>query len=438
MSRRSRRALWGGALLLVSCSTALQGNLPRANESAIESEATVPVDSATPVASTAPAPVAPPALKPMSVILITIDSLRAEMPWTGYPRPIAPRLTEFAEKSIKYTHAYSISSVTAKSIGGMLASRYPSEMPRSYEYYTQYFPENLMFPEVLHAAGVKTAAAHAHWSLRADWGYGDGFDTYDVLPDMLHGRDADKQITSHLLTPLAIKTLDHVSTAAAGQPFFFWVHYMDPHQSYRLHADAPKWGNKPRDLYDGEVWYTDQWVGKLLDWISTQAWSEHTAVLITADHGEIFDQHHMGGHGFELWEPLVRVPLLAKIPGLSPITIDTPRSLIDLAPTIVALTGHDAPPGFRGHNLVPEMRGEKPIARPVICDLPEDSQATKRRAVIDPPLKYMIAGRTRQPRLFHIENDPNELVDLRAQQPNDFARLEQIAGSVTETKAKKP
>ncbi|MFO0659944.1 MAG: sulfatase [Polyangiaceae bacterium] len=439
MIRSSRRALWGSALLLVSCSTALQVSSPQPNDPALEPEQPSAIDSASPAVSAsadiAPAHTAPSA--PMNVVLITIDSLRAEMPWTGYSRPIAPRLTEFSKKSVVYTHAYSVSSVTAKSIGGMLASKYPSEMFRSNDYFTRYLPDNLMFPEVLHDAGVKTAAAQAHWSLRADWGYGEGIDHYHMLPNMLHGRDADSQVTSQLLTPLAIQTLDEVSTEAKDKPFFMWVHYMDPHQKYRLHSDAPAWGSKPRDLYDGEVWYTDLWVGKLLDYIEKQSWASSTAIVITADHGEIFDEHHMGGHGFELWEALVRVPLLIKIPGVSHQTIDTPRSLIDLAPTMTALTGAHAPSSFRGQSLLGEIRGETPLARTIICDLPEDSQATQRRAVIESPLKYMIAGRNRSPRLFDIERDPSETNDLRQQQPSDFQRLEQVAAGIKELKPKK-
>src|SRR5271156_1774843 len=64
----------------------------------------------------------------LDVLLITIDCLRADMPWTGYPRPIAPRLTELAARSVLYTHAYSLSSYTSMSLGGLLGGRLPGEM----------------------------------------------------------------------------------------------------------------------------------------------------------------------------------------------------------------------------------------------------------------------------------------------------------------------
>jgi choline-sulfatase len=68
---------------------------------------------------------------PMNVLFLTVDSLRADMPWAGYPRPIAPNLTAFAD-----TNAYSISSFTSKSTAGFLTGRFPSELLRTGGFFT--------------------------------------------------------------------------------------------------------------------------------------------------------------------------------------------------------------------------------------------------------------------------------------------------------------
>ena len=107
-------------------------------------------------------PVLPPAPSgPFNVVLITIDSLRADMPWAGYPRDIAPRLTELEKASVSFTHAYSISSFTSKSVGGLLGGEYPSAMTRDGVFFTRYFDDNLMFPERLRAGGIRTLSGHA-------------------------------------------------------------------------------------------------------------------------------------------------------------------------------------------------------------------------------------------------------------------------------------
>src|SRR3954469_15081676 len=128
-------------------------------------------DVTAPSASLAPVPRAPPPRPPgpasnLNVLLITIDALRADMPWAGYPRPIAPRLTALEQRAVSYTHAYALSSYTSMSLGGMLGGRYPGEMKRDGYFFGTYHPSNVMFPELLQAAGIKTLSAHAHLYFR--------------------------------------------------------------------------------------------------------------------------------------------------------------------------------------------------------------------------------------------------------------------------------
>src|SRR5262249_29719553 len=125
-----------------------------------------------PIAAAAHAPDAskPKELGPprdLNILLITVDCLRADMPWAGYPRPIAPTLTALEKKSVSYTHAYSLSSYTSMSIGGMLGGRYPGEMKRD-GYFFGTYRDNVMFPERLQAAGIRTMTAHAHLYFRKE------------------------------------------------------------------------------------------------------------------------------------------------------------------------------------------------------------------------------------------------------------------------------
>ena len=92
-----------------------------------------------------------------------------------------------------------------------------------------------------------------------------------------------------------------------------WIHYFDPHAQYLAHDDAPDFHrdgvSDSRAAYDAEVWFTDKHVGRLLDFIRASDFAKNTAIVVTSDHGEAFNDHGMSWHGGELWESLVHVPL---------------------------------------------------------------------------------------------------------------------------------
>jgi hypothetical protein len=109
-------------------------------------------------------PSSPPA--DCNVVLLSIDSLRADMPWAAYPRAIAPRLTDLEKKAVSYTRAHSMSSYTAMSLGGLLGGRLPSELHRS-GYFFGIYKNDLFFPKLLQSAGVHTMGVMAHMYSRA-------------------------------------------------------------------------------------------------------------------------------------------------------------------------------------------------------------------------------------------------------------------------------
>ena len=367
------------------------------------------------------APSTPNAAAPLNVVLITVDSLRADVPWLGYPRDIAPRLTELAQRSVVYTHAYSLSSFTSKSVGGLLAGDYPSALTRDGQFFTRYFPSNLMFPEILQAAGVHTAAGHAHMYLDKGHGFEQGFDAYRVVDGITFDYNKDPYITSQKLTPLAMKL---IGDAAAQGTFFAWFHYMDPHDVYLPHPGGPTFGRRARDLYDGEVFYTDQWIGKLLDFIESSPWGKRTAIIVSADHGEAFGEHGFYRHAHELWEELVHVPLVFFVPGAAPRVIEQSRSAVDLAPTILELTGVKSEAALRGVSLVAEVMGrEAPAERPVICDLPEDTFNDRRRALIEGDYKLIAFGNDARYELYQLRRDPGEKENLMRKDPEHAKQM---------------
>lgn len=372
------------------------------------------------------------------MLLLTIDALRADMPWSGYGRPIAPNLTELESKSVSYTQAYSISSYTSMSVGGMLGGEYPSAMKRDGYYFGTYPAETLMFPERLQAAGIRTVAAQAHRYFAGGAGMKQGFDVWEMVPGIKFDPLTDPNVTGPKHEEIAERILSDPSNTS-GQ-FFAWFHFMDPHDMYMGHAEVPPWGTSGRDKYDGEVTFTDIQIGKLLKFVERQPWGDRTAIVVTADHGEGFGEHNVYRHGFEVYQELVRVPWFFRIPGVAAKRIDVPRGHIDLAPTILELMGvSKGGAGLRGESLVGEMLGdEAPQVRDVIVDLPRTSDNDRRRALISGKYKLIAHGDDAYFKLYDLEADPGERRDLRKTEPEAFARLldryTQAAQGITEVK----
>jgi arylsulfatase A-like enzyme len=378
--------------------------------SAAASVIAAPSASALANAPPAPGPAEGPPGK-LNVLLITIDSLRADMPWNGYGRDIAPVLTAFEKKAVSYTRAYSISSYTAMSLGGLLGGRYPGELERSGYFFSSYPDSVVMFPELLQKAGVRTMAGHAHFYFDQKAGFRQGFDDYQIVPGLVADNTTDKNITSPQHVEMAKKMLS--DKANVGKTFFAWFHFLDPHDQYMPHEGIGPYGKSARDKYDAEVTFVDQHVGKLLEFVDQQPWGKDTAVIVSSDHGEAFGEHKMHRHGFEIYEMLVRVPLMIRAPGITPRRIDTPRSAMDLPKTILELTGAPPEPSFQGTSLVPEMYGKPAEERDVIVDLPRTSDNDRRRALIHGKYKLLSFGDDDAYGLYDVVADPLEKDDLK-------------------------
>jgi arylsulfatase A-like enzyme len=360
----------------------------------------------------------------MNVLLLTIDSLRTDVPWLGYARPIAPNLSKLAERSVVYSRAYSGSSYTAKSVATILSGRLVSTLYRDGFFFTKYPSANLFFPEVLTERGISTFGWHSHLYFGRGKGIDQGFTEWKLVPGVVFDPQTDKGITSEKMTKLGIELLG--DPKLTGRQFFAWAQYMDPHDEYNQHPESPVFGKKARDRYDSEIWFSDHWIGKLLDFARQQPWWKNTVVIVSADHGEAFGEHGMYKHAFELWENLVRVPLLIAGGEIVPRRIEQRRSHIDLAPTILELMKVPAPATFQGKSLVPELYGAPPDVRePIVLELTEDSHNPPRRALISGSYKIIEFGR-RKYELYDLDQDPGELEDLATERKDELSRMREL------------
>lgn len=381
-----------------------------------------------PAEAAAPALAGPPA--DCNVVLISIDSLRADMPWNGYERPIAPRLTELEKTAVSYTRAHSVSSYTAMSLGGMLGGRLPSELHRSGFFFGTYHGD-VFFPKLLQKAGIRTMGVMAHFYFQGA-GLEQGFDAWRIVPGITFDGQTDRDVTSPQSEQVSEELLS--DPANDSRRFFFWVHFLDPHDLYLRH-DGIDWGPSPRDRYDAEVTFTDRHVGKLLDLIASKPWAKRTIVIVTSDHGEEFGEHQMTRHGFEVWETLTHVPLMFVAPGASPRRIDALRSGLDLAPTILDFFGVPVPASFEGHSLVKEVYGGPAEERDVVVDLPMTSNSSRRRALLHQNQKLICFDNDGYCKVYDLEHDPLEQSpSMRGPEWVDMkGRYDALLKTITET-----
>lgn len=359
-------------------------------------------------------------------MLLSVDCLRADMPWNGYPRPIAPNLSKLAEQGTVYTNAYSLSSYTAQSVSAILSGRFASTLYRSGVFFTAFSKANLFFPEVLADNGIASLGWFSHLYFGRGKGLEQGFKVWELVPGITFDAQTDNHITSPKMLELGQKILGDPNNT--GKQFFAWAHFGDPHDQYLKHDEAPDFGKKMRDRYDSEVWFTDRHLGKLLDWAKQQPWWTKTALIITGDHGEAFGEHGQYRHAFEIWENLVRVPLIVYVPGAKPQRISERRSHIDLAPTIMDLLGQPPLPQFFGKSLLPEVLGRQTAEKrePISLELTEDSNNPQRRAIIAGDYKLTVRGRGAAYFLYNLATDPTEEKNLAHEQPEKLAEMKAL------------
>ena len=394
----------------------------------------------------APPKPAPP--RTFNVILITVDTLRADIGFMGYPRPVSPNIDTLAARSVVYEQAYAMASFTPKSLGPMLIGKYSSETYRDYLHYTDFFPANVFLAERVQAAGGRTAGAATHRYFGWKKGFDQGFDVWDTSAIPPNSIDNDPTITSEKLSDLAIDLLSSseaadipvrgkepavkvARTGPAQDHFFAWFHYLDPHLPYVPHEGAPSFASisapgvpRERAAYDAEVWFTDKQVGRLLEHVAQQPWAKETAIILTSDHGEAFGERGHWGHGREIWESLVRVPLIVFVPGIESRRIPAKRSHIDLVPTVLELIGLPRDSDLSGTSLLEDTRvaPDQAEERDVFIDMPDGPFNEMRRAVItgpSPGLKLIDFGGRYE--LFDLQHDPNEAKSLVAEDPIRFA-----------------
>jgi arylsulfatase A-like enzyme len=350
----------------------------------------------------APRPPTKPVGRPANVLVITLDTTRADhLGCYGRARVKTPALDRLAAEGTLFEHAFTPVPSTFPSHSSLFTGLYPAS--HGVHDNAVYFlgDEATTLAELLHSQGHATAAFVSAFVLDRQFGLAQGFDRYDDAVDRpLMATDVSKipkgldparkkwevtiatayQRRGDATTKAALEWLGGLGT----QPFFLWVHYFDSHQPYQppppwdraydpdyrgaMDGDQRRfWRDRERGaigradldhmiaLYDGEISWLDEQVGRLLDGLRQVGRFDETLIVVVADHGEGLGEHsQLFEHNSEIYDETVRVPLLVRRPDASARgeRVGALVRTLDVAPTILEWLRLPAEPGMQGRSLL--------------------------------------------------------------------------------------
>ena len=300
-------------------------------------------------------------LSPQSVILIVIDTLTARhLSIYGYARRTSPNIDKLAKAGLLFNNYVSNSSWTRPSyttiITGLPKSRHKVELGGSLKMDTTTLAERFR------RKGYLTAAFVGNPLVREIWGFGQGYQTYKDTHSYQKVFPFDGLLVDDALTWLdKIGDERHFTTLFMTSPH---APYRPPRERrsflktvaagpinefpFREYKAPLRKGEHDRIVaaYDDEVAYADYQVGRILNYLKKKNQDEKTAVVVTADHGELLGEHNCYGHGYHMWEQNLRVPLVIRSSNLTVAghLDDSPHTHIDLAPSLMTLAGIDERP----------------------------------------------------------------------------------------------
>ncbi|MDQ3350108.1 MAG: sulfatase-like hydrolase/transferase, partial [Acidobacteriota bacterium] len=358
------------------------------------------------------------AFRGANVLVVTIDTLRADRVGAfGGSRP-TPALDGLAAGGLRFTRAYAHAPMTlpahASIFTGLLPPRHGVRVNGS-----ELGASVTTLAELLGRSGYRTGAFVGSFVLDARFGLGRGFDVYDDRVGTEQGavtfgfveRSADRVLRA------AADWLVRPDITNGGSPWFAWVHLFDPHTPYR----APR--TIVDSAYDNEVAFADAELGSFLEELRKAGLLTRTLIVALSDHGEGLGDHGEETHGLFAYESTIRIPLIMSGPGLQPATVTGLAAQADLLPTIADLVGIEPSVGLDGRSLLPSIRGEAPGNEAIYFEA-LDAHLTRNWA----PLTGIVSDGWKYidlpiPELFDLSRDPGEQSNRAADEPDRTTAL---------------
>ncbi len=367
----------------------------------------------------------PPADPPLDLLLVTLDTTRADhLGCYGYAPARTRRLDQLAAEGVRFERAYASAPITLPAHASLFTGLYPFEhgVRNNGNFYLADRYETLA--TTLHARGYQTGAFVSAFVLDRRYGLARGFDVYD---DRMEG--AQRQV----LTLEAERRGDRTalalsrwleSRASSERPIFSWLHLYDPHEPYA--PPGPFREAVPGSPYDGEIAFADAAIASILDKLRALGRLDRTLVAVVADHGESLGEHGEETHSMFVYESAIRIPFLLWRPGRLPTgkVVTQPVRGIDLTPTLLDILRAPPLPTSHARSLVPLILGAaEGGAEPSHAEtlLPQFYMNwAPLRTLVDERYKLIDAPR---PELYDLREDPGETRNLYDAQPETAKAL---------------
>ncbi len=299
-----------------------------------------------------------PAKPALNVVLITIDTLRADhLGCYGYKQIKTPNIDGLAADGARFESAFAVVPVTLPSHSSMLTGTYPMLSGMHDFSGNKLSPLQPTLASVLKQSGYQTGAVIGAAVLDSRFGLNQGFDFYYDHFDFSRLDEANLDEMERPGNVVADVALDWLAKNSQKK-FFLWMHLYDPHFPY--HPPEPYSREYAAQPYDGEIAFADEQVGRLLRFLKEKGIYRNTVIVLCGDHGESLGEHGEKTHGFFIYNATMHVPLIIRLPeNAAPRTVADPVSLVDLMPTVLGAVGLEIPSQVQGRSLLAELRDDR-------------------------------------------------------------------------------
>ena len=372
----------------------------------------------------------------LNILFFTLDTTRADhLGCYGYHRAETPNMDRLAETGILFKNATCQVPLTLPSHSSIFTGTYPfyHGVRDNGGFYLDL--ERTTLAEVLKVHGMATSAFVGAFVVDSRWGLDQGidyyYDNFDFTKYKRISLDSVQREGGEV-----IEAFFEWFEENYQKKFFSWIHFYDPHtpydppEPYKTRFSKWNWG-----LYDGEIAYVDELIGKVLDKLIEKDVLKKTLIVIVGDHGESLGQHKENAHGFFIYDAAISVPLIIHLPSqnLKAKKVNARVETIDIMPTLLQILGLPIPSEVQGKSLLPLILDE---------NLKQERFAysetyypryhfgwSELKSLQNSRYKYIQAPR---PELYDIVNDPNELTNIYRQEIRIGKQFEEKLNSLLE------
>jgi Sulfatase len=339
------------------------------------------------------------------LFLITIDAMRFDrLTSLGAKRVVAPVLDRLAAQSIVFSRAYSPIPHTSYALSSLMTGKYTNSLfdipgvAATHE----------TWPQIMHRFRYDSAAfftpaiffidrARFEPYLRMGYGF-----SYRKVEHRMPASARVKQLITFLK-----------ERESKENPVFAWSHFFEPHEPYE--SSCTRFGTSNEDRYDCEIWTVDKALEELFAYLD-EAYP-HAIIIVTADHGEEFDDHGGRYHGTTLYDEQVRVPLIIRIPKMPAKVVDTPVGLVDLLGTTLSLLDIPIPARVRSRDLSQLIAGADSSHMGAFSEVHEESMLVSNNHKLICNFKQNLC------RLYDLVNDPKETRSCSRDKPDVLRKM---------------